>query len=65
MAWFSANLVNIVLIAVIAAAVGLIIRSMIRDKKAGRSSCGGNCSCCGLCAAAEKLPKSMNELKAR
>jgi hypothetical protein len=32
--------------------VGLIIRGMIRDKKAGKSViCGGSCETCGGCAA--------------
>ena len=42
-------MVDIVIIAVLAVAVGLIVRSMVRDKKAGKSSCGGNCGTCGLC----------------
>ena len=50
LAWLSANLINIVLIALIALVVGLLIRGMIRDKKAGKCSCGGNCSACGACA---------------
>ena len=48
-AWLSANLINIVLIAVIALVVGLLIRGMIRDRKAGKRSCGGNCASCGAC----------------
>ena len=40
LAWLSANLVNIALILVIALVVVLLIRGMIRDKKAGKSSCG-------------------------
>ena len=58
-AWLTANLINIALIAVIALVVGLLIRSMIRDMRAGKSSCGGNCaSCgaCGKCGAARKSP---------
>ena len=58
-AWLTANLINIALIAVIALVVGLLIRSMIRDKKAGKSSCGGNCASCGACGgcgAARKSP---------
>ena len=51
LAWLSANLINIMLVAVIVLIVGLLIRSMIRDKKAGRSSCGG-CSSRGRCEAA-------------
>ena len=49
LAWLSANLINIVLIAVVALVVVLLIRGMIRDKKAGKSSCGGNCASCGAC----------------
>ena len=49
-AWLSANLINIALIAVIALITGLLVRSMIRDKKAGKSSCGGNCASCGACS---------------
>ena len=50
LSWLSANLINIVLIAFIAAIVVLLIRSMIRDRKAGKSACGGNCACCGACS---------------
>ncbi len=46
-AWFSANLINIVLVAVLALVVGLILRGMLRDRKAGKSACGGNCADCG------------------
>ena len=49
-AWLSANLINIVLIAVIVLITALLIRGMIRDRKAGKSSCGGNCASCGACS---------------
>jgi len=50
-AWLAANYVNILLIAAVAAVVFFIIRGMVRDRKAGRSSCGGNCAACGgVCA---------------
>lgn len=29
--------------------VGLIIRSMVKDKKSGKHSCGGDCGNCGGC----------------
>ena len=48
-AWLSANFVNIALIAVIVLVVALLIRGMIRDRKAGKSSCGGSCASCGAC----------------
>ena len=47
--WLSANLINIVLIAVIALIVGLLICGMIRDRKAGKRSCGCSCASCGAC----------------
>jgi len=60
LAWFSANLINIVLVVVIALIAGLLIRVMIRDKKAGKSPCGGKCSECGACrACAERQAKSV------
>ena len=52
--WLSANLINIILIAVIALAVGFLIRGMIRDRKAGKSSCGGSCASCGACGGCAK-----------
>ncbi len=52
--WLSANLINIVLVAVIVLIVGLVIRGMIRDKKAGKSSCGGKCAGCGVCGTCGK-----------
>ena len=57
LSWLSANLINIALIAVIAASVVLLIRSMIRDRKAGKSACGGNCACCGACSACSACSK--------
>ena len=50
LSWLTANLVNLVIVAVLVLAVGLAIRSMIRDRKAGKCSCGGNCSSCGACS---------------
>lgn len=49
-AWLSANLINIALAAVLVLIVGLLLRGMIRDKKAGKSSCGCNCASCGACS---------------
>ena len=43
-AWLSANLINIALVAVIVLIVALLIRGMIRDRKAGKNSCGGSCA---------------------
>ena len=40
LSWLTANLINLVIVAVLVLAVGLAIRSMIRDRKAGKCSCG-------------------------
>lgn len=41
---------TVIVLAIVAGAAGLAIRSMIKDKKAGRSlQCGGDCSHCGGC----------------
>ena len=50
--WLSANWINLFLIAVIMLVVILLVRGMIRDKKAGKSSCGGSCASCGACGCA-------------
>ena len=47
--WLSANLVNLVIVAILVLIVGFAIRSKIRDRKAGKSSCGGSCASCGAC----------------
>ena len=47
--WLQSNLVNIVIIAIILLVCYYVIRGMIRDRKAGKSSCGGNCSGCSGC----------------
>ena len=49
LAWLSANLINITLIAAIALIVFLLVRVMVRDRKAGKAPCGGNCASCGAC----------------
>ena len=49
--WLSNNLSTIVITLVLIVICGAIIRSMIRDKKSGKSSCGGNCGSCGGCSA--------------
>ena len=48
--WLSANLINIALVALIVLVVGLLLRGLIRERKAGCASCGGNCASCGACA---------------
>ena len=40
---------TIIVLAVLVAIVGLIVRGIIRDKKSRKSSCGGDCSHCRGC----------------
>ena len=35
--------------AVVLAVIVLIVMKLVRDKKAGRYTCGGNCGSCGAC----------------
>ena len=49
LAWLSTNLINITLIAAVALIVFLLVRVMVRDRKAGKAPCGGNCASCGAC----------------
>jgi len=46
--WISSNIANIVVIAVVLAIAGIAVTVMIKDKKAGKSSCGCNCSNCAM-----------------
>ncbi len=46
--WLYSNMANIVIIAAVLGIVTLVIVSMIRDKKAGKSSCGCSCSHCAM-----------------
>ena len=56
LAWFTANLINIVIVAVLLLAVALAVRSMALDRREGKSSCGGNCAHCGACACGDGEP---------
>ncbi len=57
MVWLSANLINIALVAVLVLIVGLLLGCMIRDKKAGKSTCSGNCASCGACTGCSSCGK--------
>lgn len=48
LAWLAANIWTIVICAVLLAVVGLAIRSLVKDKKKGKSSCGCNCAHCAM-----------------
>lgn len=46
--WLASNLINIMVIALVVLAVILAVRILIKDKKAGKSSCGCNCANCAM-----------------
>ena len=50
----SSVIVGIILLAL----VFLVIRSMVRDKKAGKGICGGDCSACKGCHCKECVYKT-------
>lgn len=42
---------TVLVLVVLLVVVGLIVRGMVRDRKQGKSSCGGDCaSCHGGCS---------------
>ena len=50
-AWITENLGTILISLVLILIVTAIIIKLIRDRKNGISSCGGNCAHCGMCKA--------------
>ncbi len=46
--WLSYNLGTIMVAVILILIIAAIIRSLVRTKKAGRSSCGCNCANCAL-----------------
>ena len=47
--WICENIGTIAVGLVLLAVVILVVRIMVRDKKQGKSSCGGNCAGCAGC----------------
>ena len=47
--WIIGNIGTIIITLLLILMVVGIIRSMIKDKKRGLSSCGGNCAHCKMC----------------
>ena len=46
--WFAANLGTIFISLVLLVIVSLIVVYLLRQKKAGKSSCGANCAHCAM-----------------
>ena len=48
---------TVIVLLVLAAIIFLIVFSMVRDRKAGKSSCGCKCSCCPMAGQCHKAHK--------
>lgn len=48
MSWIGANIGSIVVVIILLAVIAGIITVMVKDKKKGKSSCGGNCAHCPM-----------------
>ncbi|MBR6950298.1 MAG: FeoB-associated Cys-rich membrane protein [Oscillospiraceae bacterium] len=46
--WIAANVGTILITLVLAGVVAAVVTVLIRDRKKGRSSCGGNCGHCPM-----------------
>jgi len=56
--WISQNLGTILISIGLIAAVVLSIRAIIKDKKQGKSCCGGSCAQCRACGHCPEQDKS-------
>ena len=55
--WLYSNMANILIIAAVLGIVTLAVVSMVRDKRAGKSSCGCNCSHCAMAGKCHPVAK--------
>ena len=46
--WITENIGTIVIALALAALVVCVVRSLVRDRRQGKSSCGGNCGHCPM-----------------
>lgn len=46
--WFGANWGTILVVLILIVVVALIIRTIVKDKKAGKNSCGAGCAGCAM-----------------
>ncbi len=49
--WIRANVGNIIAVALLSAIVIAIVNSLVKQKKQGKSSCGGGCASCPMSGA--------------
>jgi len=56
LSWLTYNLGTIIVTILLILIVTMIIRGMIKDKKQGKTTCGGNCGACAMCEYCHKKP---------
>ena len=61
--WITGNIGTIIVLLVLVLIVAAIVRTMIRDKRCGKSTCGGNCAHCNLCTAARSTAQNRSKSK--
>ena len=61
LAWISVNLINILLTAAVVLIVGVLVFVMVRDKRAGKSPCGGSCGGCASCGGCSACRRGKEE----
>ena len=52
--WIGENAGTIIVSIVLAALVAVIVVRLRRDRKRGKTSCGGNCGCCPMSGSCHK-----------
>ena len=61
--WLTQNIGTIIILLVLTAVVTGIVLGMIKDKKQGKSSCGGNCAHCKMCTACKSVKNGESKCK--
>ena len=54
LSWLAQNLSTVIVCLVLALILTLIIVKLVKDKKKGKSSCGGNCVHCAMAGSCRK-----------
>lgn len=52
--WLLDNWATVLICMALVAVIAAVIVKLIKDKKKGKSSCGGNCGCCPMGGACHK-----------
>ena len=54
--WLSSNLGNIVVVLILLTVVFFAVRTIVRDRRSGKSSCGCNCGGCAMSGSCHQKP---------